>query len=464
MENPVSSDTSARRSRRRGRRPLPRWRRWLGNVARITVISLLVVVVLVWWKALRIQENPSWPPPPDAVTSQQAQAVTTAFLDRDGTSISDLAIPLAPSTVASASFYSDGTEFFPPMFEDMAAAEHSIHILMFTFTPGDIAEEVIEILEDRRAAGVEVRMITDRYGGKVFSRSSELYERLISAGVQVVINDVFPIDHNGLLDEREIDWRQDEVGNVDHRKMLVVDGEIGWVGGAGFEDHFRGGRFHDTYTRVSGDVVRQMQLVYLTSFHVLGGPPPEGDLVPYFPMPDDPGTIGTVLLHNVPVGFVPGTQAIRELIDGAENRLDILNPYLTDQDMVRRVIGAGERGVDIRVVVPGDGNVPPASAALRHRYGDLFGAGVAVYEHEVVLHAKVLVVDDTVLIGTINLDAWALYRNHEIALMFEDASLAEDARQVMVDDALTRSVPAALPDGRWQRVHDWFWNQMVYFL
>ncbi len=464
MESSVSSDRSPRRGRRGRRRPMPRWRRWLRNVALALGMSLLIVAVLVWWKALRIQENPSWPPPLDAVTSQEARSATAAFLDRDGTSIAELAIPLAPTTVASTSFYSDGTDFFPPMFEDMAAAEHSIHILMFTFTPGDIAEEVIATLEDRRAAGVEVRMITDRYGGKVFSRSSELYDRLMAAGVQVVINDVFPVDHNGLLGEREIDWRQDEVGNIDHRKMLVVDGEIGWVGGAGFEDHFHGGRFHDTYTRVTGDLVRQMQLVYLTSFRVLGGPPPEGDLAPYFPAPDDPGTVTATILHNVPVGFVPGTQVLRELIDGAEDRLDILNPYLTDQDMVARVIGAGDRGVDVRVVVPGGANVSQASAALRHRYGDLFDAGVAVYEHEVVLHAKVIVVDDTVLIGTINLDAWALFRNHEIAIMFEDASLAGDARQVMVDDALARSVPAEMPQGRVERLRNWFWNQMVYFL
>ena len=156
----------------------------------------------------------------------------------------------------------------------MAAAESSIHILMFTMTPGEVSDRVVSILKQQVAAGVEVRMIVDRYGAKVIDWSEPMFDELTAAGVEVVINDIFPIDRDGLLDDRSIDPWQDEVGNADHRKMLVIDGKIGWVGGAGFEDHFFDGSYHDAYVRVTGDVVRQMQLVYLTSFHALGGPPP----------------------------------------------------------------------------------------------------------------------------------------------------------------------------------------------
>ncbi len=247
--------------------------------------------------------------------------------------------------------------------------------------------------------------------------------------------------------------------------MLVTDGQIGWIGGAGFEDHFADGRYHDAFGRMTGDIVGQMQLVFLTSFHVLGGPKPDDMTFDrYFPEAADPGMIPATLLHNVPGGFLPGTQAIREAVEKAEVRLDILNPYLTDPGMLDRVIAAGQRDVDVTVVVPGASNVSPARDALEHNYPRLFDAGVNVFEYETVMHAKVIIADDTVVIGTINLDAWALYRNHEIAVLFTDATVADDARSVLVEDALTRSAPAEPADAIWNRSKDWFWDKLVYFI
>jgi cardiolipin synthase len=181
-------------------------------------------------------------------------------------------------------------------------------------------------------------------------------------------------------------------------------------------------------------------------------------------VPDVPGTIPATLLHNVPGGFLPGTQAIGEVIEQSQGRLDILNPYMTDPDMVDRIIDAGERGVDVTLDLPGDSNVTQARDAAQHNYGDLFDAGVKVYEHETIIHAKVVVADDRVVIGTINFDSWALYRNHEIAILFEDAGVADDARRILIADAISRSEPATLPEGRWDRLKDWFWDKLVYFI
>ena len=86
---------------------------------------------------------------------------------------------------------------------------------------------------------------------------------------------MFPPDRDGLFpDDQQLDWRQDEVGRADHRKLYVVDGAIAWTGGAGIEDHFENGGFHDVMVRVTGDVVRQAQAAFLTSFRGHGGPLP----------------------------------------------------------------------------------------------------------------------------------------------------------------------------------------------
>ena len=131
----------------------------------------------------------------------------------------------------------------------------------------------------------------------------------------------------------------------------------------------------------------------------------------------------------IPGGFVAAPQAIREQIDGARRRLDLMNPYVTDRDMLERVLAAARRGVAVRLVVSETSNNTQASAALRHRYDDLIGAGVEIWELPgTVVHAKVVVADDVVSFGTVNLDSWALYRNSEIAMITRSPATAARSR------------------------------------
>ena len=126
----------------------------------------------------------------------------------------------------------------------------------------------------------------------------------------------------------------------------------------------------------------------------------------------------------IPGGFVAASQAIREQIDGARERLDVINPYLTDRDMVERIIAAARRGVKVRVVVSEKSNNSrrrPPEAPVRRTAT----AGVEVWELPgTVVHAKVVVADDVASFGTVNLDAWALYRNSEIMMIARSAEAA----------------------------------------
>jgi cardiolipin synthase len=202
-----------------------------------------------------------------------------------------------------------------------------------------------------------------------------------------------------------------------------------WIGGAGLEDHFEDGRFHDVMTRVTGDVVRQAQAAFLTSFHGHGGPLPD-DLSHLFPEPADPGSTPVALAEVIPGGLVAASQAVREQIGAARERLDIANPYLTDPGAVAAIVAAARRGVKVRLLVSERSNNAQASAALRHRYPELVEAGVEVWELPgTVVHAKVVVADDVVSFGTVNLDAWALYRNSEIAMLARSPEVAALVRE-----------------------------------
>jgi cardiolipin synthase len=292
-----------------------------------------------------------------------------------------------------------------------------------------------------------------------------MFTGLARAGAQIVVNDVLPPDRDGLFpDGQRVDWRQDELGRADHRKLYAIDGATAWTGGAGLEDHFENGGFHDVMVRVTGDVVRQAQAAFLSSFRGHGGPLP-GDLSQHFPEPDDRGSTPIALAQVIPGGFVAASQAIREQISGARQRLDVMNPYLTDRDMIERILAAAGRGVKVRVVVSEISNNVLAAAALKHWYGRLREAGVEVWELPgTVVHAKVVVADDVVSFGTVNLDAWALYRNSEIMMIAESAELAVLFEERLFALDIARSKRGESPSGARDALRSWACEKVSFIL
>ncbi|HET9242137.1 MAG TPA: phosphatidylserine/phosphatidylglycerophosphate/cardiolipin synthase family protein [Gaiella sp.] len=435
--------------------------------AAAAVVSLLSVLlfVLVFRQVLGITQEPSWPPPADAVSAAQAQAATERFAARDGARPHDAVLDFAWSTAATIEPWPEGSNFFPRILADVDAARSSVHVLMFGWREGEIGTQMAALLERKMREGVEVRVIVDRFGSRPYAEAREMFEGLAAAGAQIVVNDVLPVDRDGLYpDDRDVDWRQDEVGRADHRKLYVVDGEVAWTGGAGLEDHFENGGFHDVMVRVTGDVVRQAQAAFLTSFRGHGGPLPD-DLDRYFPEPADAGSTPVALAQVIPGGFVAASQAIRAQIDGARERLDVMNPYLTDRDMLERIIAAARRGVRVRIVVSETSNNAQAAAALKHRYEDLIEAGVEIWELPgTVVHAKVVVADDVVSFGTVNLDSWALYRNSEIAIIARSADVAALFEKRLFEPDIARSRPGEPPSGTAEELESWLWDKLAYFL
>jgi len=355
------------------------------------------------------------------------------------------------------------------MLGDIRNATDSIHIMMFIFVPGYWGDQFADALIAQKQRGLEVRITTDRYGSKITSTGEDFLARMADAGIEIVVNDIFPLQASGPLPDRDRTWSQDEIGQADHRKMLVIDGRIGWLGGGGIQDHFAsvgGETFRDEFVRVQGDVVRQMQAVFLTSFRAYGGDLPTGDdaLAAYFPAPNDPGTISVTLLQNIPGGYVPATQASREAIENATTTLDIMNPYFTDHGMLDRIVAAAKRGVKARLVVSAESNNVPADAALQYQYDRLLAAGVEIWEYPGTMHAKVTVADDVAIVGTLNYDAWAMYRNLEMVLLIEDATIAQQIRTQYVDVDIARSGPPDLADGWEERVKAWIWDKLTYFI
>jgi cardiolipin synthase len=428
-------------------------------------LLLAAFFFLVYRQVLTVVEKPSWPPGASAITAEAAQTATESFAARSDPKPSDVGMPYAWSTAATIDPWAEGTNFFPRIFADIEQARSSVHILMFGWREGDVGTKLTDLLEQKLRQGVQVRVIVDAAGSKPFGPAEPMFRRLANAGAQIVVNDTFPWDRDGLYpDGRSFDGNQDEVGRADHRKLYVIDGTVAWTGGAGIEDHFENGGFHDVMVRVTGDVVRQAQALFLMSFRAHGGPIP-GDFSKLFPTQPRPGATPIALLQTTPGGFVSATQAMRDLIDHAKTRLDVMNPYLTDADMIQRITAAARRGVDVRVVVSESSNNTQATAALEHHYRELLDAGAKLWEYPgAVVHAKLLVADDTIVFGTVNLDAWALYRNYEIAMTARSPAAAKLLEERVFTPDIARSKPGTAPNGLRARLNGWLWDKLSYFL
>jgi cardiolipin synthase len=412
----------------------------------------VIVIAVAGVFILYYQTAPStYPPPADAVPPDLAESVTARITSQPAVDREDLPVSLAPSQTASVQLYVDGKNFFPPMLADIQGAKSSVHFEEYGFTSGQVADMFVPALSQKAQQGVPVRIIVDRFGSHVDTDSRPIFDTLTAAGAQVGVNYPLLFSWVGLLGTNQtIDWRFQQLGHFYHRKMFIIDGQVAWIGGAGLEDNFYDGSFQDVFVRVTGDAVRQLQLVFLTDFRFHGGQLPSGPgaLDAYFPAPTESGSIPTTFVTNVPgEDHRVVTDAIWDLIEHARTRLDVIDPYVADTGTIDRIIATAQRGVKVRFIVPLESNSPPVQWALEHHFQDLQDAGVAVYLHPILPHAKVVVADDRVLVGSTNLDSWALFRNWETSLVFESPQVATAFEDQLFEPDVAASSPAVPPTG-----------------
>jgi len=356
---------------------------------------------------------------------------------------SDLELVFDESSATTAEVHVEGRNFYPPMLHDIASARTSVHINQFGFRPGTIGEAFAEALLAKAAEGVQIRLVVDSRGSDPDGSSREFYERLLRGGIDVrVVRATQPrAPTQPVAAGGPPRWNLGHLAHIDHRKLVVVDGTIGWVGGAGVEDHFQDGRFHDLFLRVTGPVVSQLQIVFVATYRWLGGDIAADGADVLFPTFDEtPAGPPAVVLHNAP-GSHPITDTIARMLDEARSTLDVVNPYVADRGMIRRIERAARRGVRVRLFVPAAANNWACAAAQQYHHRALLDAGVSILEHPAMLHAKAIVRDgEEVIAGTCNLEAWSLRRFFEIDVLVRSPELAAqfDERFSVPAEAISR--------------------------
>ncbi|HEV2721656.1 MAG TPA: cardiolipin synthase [Thermoanaerobaculia bacterium] len=313
----------------------------------------------------------------------------------------------------------NGDGFFPLLLRDVAAARESIHLESYIWWKGPICDQVAAALAAKARQGVEVRLLVDASGGRKMDR--KLRDEMLAAGCQVRAFHPLRFSNAGRLNNR------------DHRKEIIIDGRVGYVGGYGIAKEWTGNgqdreHWRDTGVRVEGPVVNRLQSAFMENWTEETGEIPAG--LKYFPPPSAAGPTAAHLAYTSPTGGVSSVQVLYYLaIASARKSIVIQNPYmLPDEDARKALADAVKRGVDVRVMVPATTatDSPIVQHASHHELGALLQSGVKVWEFErTLLHQKILVVDGVwSCVGSTNFDDRSFQLNDEISMGILDPTVA----------------------------------------
>ncbi|MEO8206295.1 MAG: phospholipase D-like domain-containing protein [Chthoniobacterales bacterium] len=334
----------------------------------------------------------------------------------------------------------NGDEIFPAMLADIRSARKSINLETFIFDQGVIPEQFVDALSAKARAGVHVRVILDALGA---SMSFPYHRQLRDSGVELALY-------------HRIWWPDlQRYNHRTHRKLLVIDGTVGFIGGAGISDVWRGRasrpeEWRDVQYRAEGPVVTQLQGAFLNNWLKMKREVLQGR--DYFPALKKAGPFAAQVFYSSPRHQRYSAELMYHLaIASARHTLRLTNPYfLPDRELTDALCAAAQRGVLVQILMPGKHNDQPAvKRASRRRWAKLLAAGVQLYEYQpTMLHSKLLVVDDYfVSIGSTNLDPRSLRLNDEANMNIFNTTFAA-SQVVLFKTDLRKSTPVTIKSNK----------------
>lgn len=319
--------------------------------------------------------------------------------------------------------------FFPALLDDIAKAKFSINFETYLWKKGRISDTIIDALSQKAREGVEVRLLVDASGGSGVNLKAR--RKLKTAGGKF---------------EKYHPWRFGNLGrmnNRDHRKVVVIDGRIGYVGGHCVTDNWLGDaedkkHFRDISARIEGPVVNRMQSCFSENWIEESGEVLPGQKC--FPKLDPVGEIPMHLAYTTALGSTSSLELLHFLaVHAATTKITIQNPYfLPDPHFIDALNDAADRGVDVRIMLPGTNATdhPIVQHASHHHFGTFLKHGIRIFEYgRTLLHQKVMTVDGVwSLIGSTNFDDRSFELNDEVGLGIYDSGFATELEAIFSED------------------------------
>jgi len=324
--------------------------------------------------------------------------------------------------------YSDGESTFEALFEAIKSAKDHIHILFFIFDDDKISNQLRELLIQKANEGVSVKMIYDYWGS--FNLSKEYLKSLHDAGVST----------GPFLPFRWKISMSNKINYRNHRKLVIVDGKVGFTGGLNIADRYiygnKLGIWRDTFVRFEGSAVHGLQLLFMIDWFFVDQNLLEG--ANYFP---EPARFGNNLVQIVSSG--PDTdwesimQGIATAIMSATKTIYIHSPYYMPTELITGCIEmAALSGVDVRLMIPMKSDSRLSDASTFSYLGKSLEAGVRVFRYKTgFLHSKAIVIDDYIsIVGSTNLDERSFDQNFEANAFIYDSETAAKLKELFVKD------------------------------
>jgi cardiolipin synthase len=340
----------------------------------------------------------------------------------------------------------DGAATFDSILADVAQAEHYILFQFYMIHDDGLGRRVKAALIERAQAGVAVHVLYDEVGSKHLPAAYS--EELRQAGV--LVSSFRP--NQGFWNHFQLNFRN-------HRKMVVVDGKFGWVGGHNVGDEYLGldpdfSPWRDTHVRIEGPAVMQLQMASLADWYWAVRELPA---LEWIPQASDAGDQQVMILPTAPTGHLEtASLAFVSALSSAERRIWISAPYFVPDEAVMKALQlAALRGVDVRIITTGKGDSLPVYLAGFHYIHELRGLDIRFYAYAPgFLHQKALLVDEHIaVVGTHNFDNRSFRLNFEVAaIVVDEAFTAETAAMFEQDFAHSRPID---PDDWEQRSLLW---------
>ncbi len=320
----------------------------------------------------------------------------------------------------------NGDEIFPAMLDAVSRAKSSINLETYIFDHGEVATRFAAALAERARSGVEVRLLVDAWGSSLGPLQAELE----LAGARVRRYKPLKI------------YSIDRVGNRTHRRILTVDGRIGFCGGVGIDDRWQGdartpSEWRDTMIEVEGPVVVQLQHVFAQDWVHTTGEVLNGDR--QFPPVLPAGSVRAQAIAAARADSISMSKLLLYMaIQAARKSIWIESAYFVPDRQIREgLVHAAGRGVDVKIIVPGSHtDAPNVRLAAHYHFGELLDAGVAIYEYRpTMMHNKVMVVDGIwSTIGSINFVNRSMTKNAEVNIAVYERAFAGQVEAMIVAD------------------------------
>jgi cardiolipin synthase A/B len=329
----------------------------------------------------------------------------------------------------------NGDRFYEEELQAIASARSSVNLEAYIVQRGDIAKRIIAALTERQRHGVQVRFVVDAMGS--LTTPKLYFKELRAAGGKVEF--YHPMRWNT--------WMRSN--NRTHRELMIVDGSTGFIGGAGIADQWwkdeppKDPRWRDEVFRVKGDAVRALQSTFVENWLEASGELLAGEM--FYPPQSPSGTAMSMVVTSTPSqgGSTRARVLFQTLVASAHKSIQITTPYfLPDTSLREELVKARQRGVEVRILLPGGkSDHLMTRASSRRVYGPLLLSGAEIYEYQPsMVHAKIMVVDGLwSVVGSTNFDNRSFGLNDEVNLVTLDPELAQQLRS-QFDTDITRGM------------------------